>query len=470
VAKTPQRQQKLLFGSTLVRNVDSLVAILGSPKPDEEPPEVLLIRQTFDMEYWLEEIGNDYKRLRKAPEELKADRDVVLAAIQQSPQAFKFASDALRADKEVAMAAVSKDVSLVDFMSLDLWEDLDLMMVCVPRRPNMYRHLSHEMRMNRELTWRVCEVTGDFLRHVPLELARDRDLALHTARHCLPRGVRQNSLLDTLGQQNSPHAGDKEVVLACAAVSRVRLRDVAEELREDLEVVRAILATNPDELQHAPTSIFEGNREFLISVLQQNGRGLEFAGELKDDREAVEAALTNYPCALKFASERFRADRNMALLSLDSWFRAKQQPASTYHVEGSQPLEFMSRELRADKQIVMQSVQIKFDSLKHAEASLRADPDVIRKAVAISGMALEYALSSADLAEDSNVNGRRRSAKAGYKKTVPPPEAGHPLNDVDFLVEVVTRSRAALQFVPKHLRREVEERLPPRKGLPSWYD
>ena len=53
----------------------------------------------MDFDFWLDEIARDYRRLRKAPPELRADKEVLLEAMKQSAQAIKFAAESLKADR-----------------------------------------------------------------------------------------------------------------------------------------------------------------------------------------------------------------------------------------------------------------------------------------------------------------------------------------------------------------------------------
>eukprot|EP00913_Durusdinium_trenchii_P033459 g31325.t1 len=95
-AKITQSKQKLLVGTTLIRNADQLGEVLNGAD------EILLVRQAVDFDYWLDEISKDYRRLRKAPQEsleLRADREVVLEAMNQSGEAIKFAADTVKADR-----------------------------------------------------------------------------------------------------------------------------------------------------------------------------------------------------------------------------------------------------------------------------------------------------------------------------------------------------------------------------------
>ena len=47
--------------------------------------------------------------LRKEPAELRADKEVVLAAVKQDGRSLEYASAKLRADKEVVLSAVKQD-------------------------------------------------------------------------------------------------------------------------------------------------------------------------------------------------------------------------------------------------------------------------------------------------------------------------------------------------------------------------
>jgi len=62
--------------------------------------------------------------LQYATETLKADRDVVLAAVQKrNGRVLKCATEALRADRDVVLAAVQQDAGAIEFAADELLED-----------------------------------------------------------------------------------------------------------------------------------------------------------------------------------------------------------------------------------------------------------------------------------------------------------------------------------------------------------
>ena len=64
--------------------------------------------------------------LRHASPEVRADREVVLAAVQQSGYALRHASLEVRADREVVLAAVQEDGYALEHASPELQQDEEL--------------------------------------------------------------------------------------------------------------------------------------------------------------------------------------------------------------------------------------------------------------------------------------------------------------------------------------------------------
>jgi hypothetical protein len=58
-----------------------------------------------------------------APEELKADREIVLAAVQNHGRALQFASQELKADREIVLAAVQNHGAALEYASEELKDD-----------------------------------------------------------------------------------------------------------------------------------------------------------------------------------------------------------------------------------------------------------------------------------------------------------------------------------------------------------
>ena len=60
------------------------------------------------------------------PDELKADKEVVIAAVSNDGNALEYASNTLKADKEVVLAAVSNNGNALELSSAELQNDPDI--------------------------------------------------------------------------------------------------------------------------------------------------------------------------------------------------------------------------------------------------------------------------------------------------------------------------------------------------------
>ena len=68
--------------------------------------------------------------LSYASKDLRADREIVLAAVKQDWKALRYASTNLRDDKEVVLAAVQADASALQYASETLQKDSEILRAC----------------------------------------------------------------------------------------------------------------------------------------------------------------------------------------------------------------------------------------------------------------------------------------------------------------------------------------------------
>jgi len=86
-----------------------------------------------------------------ASEPLKADRDVVLAAVQQNGWALRYAADELRANKDVVVAAVSQSGWALEDAAAPLKADRDVVMAAIRGSKWALRFAAAELRSDKEV-------------------------------------------------------------------------------------------------------------------------------------------------------------------------------------------------------------------------------------------------------------------------------------------------------------------------------
>ena len=115
--------------------------------------------------------------------ELQADREVVLAAVQQDEGVFLrsallYASEELQADREVVLAAVQTSGYALQCASAELRADRSVVLVAVTKHRDAFRYASAGLRADREVVLAAVKKSGDALQHASAEMKADRAIVL----------------------------------------------------------------------------------------------------------------------------------------------------------------------------------------------------------------------------------------------------------------------------------------------------
>lgn len=207
--------------------------------------------------------------------DLRADREVVLAAVERDGLALERAAEKLRGDREVVETAV-KD------------------------QGGALRYASEELRRDRDLVLAALEDDGCALEHASEELRGDRGVAaaaLHSnsfAMKALAPGLRS----------------DRELILSAVQRNAFALEHASEELLADPSFLLAAVRRNALVLEELPREL-RADRDFMLRVVRENGFALKYASEeLRADGELISAAVQQDRRAGEYADkaawERYR--------------------------------------------------------------------------------------------------------------------------------------------------------------------
>ena len=99
----PSSEKRIFYISTEMKNTERLSAYFHE---SVTAADLTLIHRSPETSAWLRQVRSDGMKLLTAPEEMKHNREVVLAAICQCVRVLEFVPMELRADAVVAMEAV----------------------------------------------------------------------------------------------------------------------------------------------------------------------------------------------------------------------------------------------------------------------------------------------------------------------------------------------------------------------------
>jgi len=159
---------------------------------------------TLDASIWRRKVARDWRRLEEAPANVKADREqvsdaiddswgealrhtsvelqgdkaLVLKAVRIRGRCLQYASEELRNDVEVVHAAVNQEWESIVFAGEAPRSDLGVMEEAVKQSADALEYASEVVRGNRDFMLRCVGADGLALRFAAEELRNDPDIAL----------------------------------------------------------------------------------------------------------------------------------------------------------------------------------------------------------------------------------------------------------------------------------------------------
>ena len=389
--------------------------VLTAETTSEQCREITSMLSSLDRQDALRAVQASWKALEFTSDESRDDPEVLLAALQQDPQSIRFASDRMRADLEVALQAVALSGMTLKFLSADLRDAHEIVLAAVRQDPRSLQFASDGMKADREVALQAVRIFGLYLEFVSPEL-RDDSMIVRAA---VEQDLRASEFasrerlcdllwfdFDEASDITNRLRADRSCLLRCVQLCGMSLEVATDDLKDDHEIVLAAVEQDPQSIRFASDRM-RADRAMILRVVQLYGLGLEFASnDLKDDLEIILAAFKKDPQAIKFASgkgiceflrhaagevdettSRIRADRNLVLQCVQL---------------SGQSLEFASSDLKDDREIVLAAVKQDTSSIRFASDIQIANPEVL---LAAAGGAADAGLDASCIAGASAGNG-----------------------------------------------------------------
>ena len=130
----------------------------------------------------LRNAGNALRWLGGASERLRADREVVLAAVRQNGQALQHASEGLQKDRVLVLTAVQLYGMALQWAYEDLRDDKEVVLAAVSQDGRALRLASQDLYKDREVVLAAVRQNGEALMFAPRELKNDKEVVLAAVR------------------------------------------------------------------------------------------------------------------------------------------------------------------------------------------------------------------------------------------------------------------------------------------------
>eukprot|EP00419_Tripos_fusus_P036327 CAMPEP_0172771202 /NCGR_PEP_ID=MMETSP1074-20121228/190167_1 /TAXON_ID=2916 /ORGANISM="Ceratium fusus, Strain PA161109" /LENGTH=387 /DNA_ID=CAMNT_0013607105 /DNA_START=51 /DNA_END=1211 /DNA_ORIENTATION=- len=226
----PIREQRLLCGAMELQDHEKVLSSSGQ--------HLTLLRRSAEIAGWLEKLSRlwyheTFTALKEAPEHVRANREIILAATENNPSCLQYATEDIRSDRGFVVEVLGRaagwscfhhaaDILLKDKSFIlstaqlfrehgarplkeilgsaekDMWSDRAFVHEAVALVPDMIGMASHELRADGTLMLVVLEsskyTSCSILESIPDKLLSDRDFVLAAARKTcwlLPRVAKQ---------------------------------------------------------------------------------------------------------------------------------------------------------------------------------------------------------------------------------------------------------------------------------------
>jgi len=172
-------QQRLFCHTSELLDRESLSSL-----PTTAAAELTLVRRPPDQASWLRMAQTDWSSLLGAPSAAWADREVVLAAVEQCGWALQHAVEELQSDRDVVFQAVRQNGLTLQCASQELARDPAVALAAVAQCGRALEFVAPELQSDRGFLMEAVRQNGRVLKHAAAEFRADRELALAAVQQC----------------------------------------------------------------------------------------------------------------------------------------------------------------------------------------------------------------------------------------------------------------------------------------------
>lgn len=237
--------------------------------------------------------------VRYASDNLRNDKEIIETAIKNSKYAFQYASVELRADKDIVTHAIQKDGAALQYASNELCADRDIVMAAVNDKSYTLQYASPELRADTEVVLAAVTNNGAALQYANIELRSNKEIVLAAGTAGAEFVINDRIIEDNI---------EKQQAIAEVTIDGMNLKNMSQELRSDRDVIMAAVKQNGNSLQY---SLKETERLDVegLAIISYNPR---------EDKDIVMAALANNAFALAHASSEMQNERDIVLAAVSN--------------------------------------------------------------------------------------------------------------------------------------------------------
>ena len=310
-------------------------------------------------------IAQDGMLLQYAAPELRRDKKIVLAALNNDYKAYQFMDPGFFSDITVVSKLIEKDGMLLELASKALQKNRGLVLKAIRQNHSAHKFMDDQLWKDREICKNLLSKDGMLLQYVDPALQKtDRLVKIaimengKAIQFAADRFRKDRAVVST-ALQNDPSAWiymdpslfeHRDLAIQVLKRDGLQLEKLSEKFRKDPDVVLVAIHENFRAYLSMDSSLWK-NRRVVSSILKKQGLAFEFVDtKLRGDRDLVALALVQNGLALEFFPEKFHGDKELVLTAVRS---------------NGLALKFAPQEFRDDLEILIEAAKQNLESLKY---------------------------------------------------------------------------------------------------------
>lgn len=283
------------------------------------------------------------------------DKEFMLALLAYNGTYLEHASDELKADKEVIMAALKSGYSLP------------------------YEHVSDALKTDRDFLLEIVSLDAYCLEFFSEELKQDEQIVLAAAKNS------GNAALEFGAEKFKKNIN---ILTEVVKNSNNALSFLAENEKNDKNLVMTAVDNYGNALEYASDEL-RNDKDVVITAVRNNGDALQYASEeLQNDKDVAMTALLTSPIAFGYISEMLRSDKEIILHALaQKYMDPFGEVINDLDFSIS---ENIPENLKSEKDFVLQMVNVNGMALGCVSDELKVDKDVVMLALKNNGKAYAH--------------------------------------------------------------------------------
>lgn len=351
--------------------------------------------------------------LRFASEQIKSDQEVVFSAVNQNPLSLQYASEKLLNDRQFIKMVVKKDGMALQYVGENLQTDKELVLLALSNNGMALKYVNNELREDVEVISTALkqeQMAMEFVSYAKraefglsdkyfgsYDGYDNRDVVLFASKKDI-------SLLQYASKRI---LNDKKFILDIVKHDGMGLQYASKNLQGDLDVILTAIGQNKssmrfvnynkrnllnDSYKYFGSYTGYDTKSIVLKAIEKDGLLLQYASDkLINDKQLVLVAVKNDGMALQFASRNLQDDLEIILAALEQNKSSMKFASHEKQIQLSMSYKsFGSYSGYNNKNLILSCLEYNASLFKYISIELQNDEEVVCKAISNDGMILQF--------------------------------------------------------------------------------